>query len=176
MTKEIIYSNLEENDKITRTIERAKLLLINSNDEILLVNMNNNYQLPGGHLEEKETLEECLIREVKEEIGIEILPKNRKPFLKIRYGIKDYPNVGDNSLHTGNYYFIEEDLMPNMNNTNFTKEEINGNIRLEFIHKDQVIDVLKQSLLVCTKKEVVEDTINAIEYYLDIKERRGKYE
>ena len=30
MIKEIIYSNLEETDKITRTVQRAKLLLVNS--------------------------------------------------------------------------------------------------------------------------------------------------
>ena len=44
--------------------------MINSKDEILMGYCHNTYQFPGGHLDENETLEECLIREVKEEMGI----------------------------------------------------------------------------------------------------------
>lgn len=36
--------------------------------------MDGHYGLPSGHLEDGETLRECLAREGKEEIGIDITP------------------------------------------------------------------------------------------------------
>lgn len=173
MIKEIIYSNLEETDKVTRTVQRAKLLLVNSKKEILLANMNRNYQLPGGHLEENETLEECLFREVKEETGIEIEKKQRFPFLRIIYKAKDNPSIGNNSIYIANYYLINEDLIPNLDNASFTQEEIDGNMGLEWIHKDKALDILRNSISNCTRKKVVRDTINVIETYLDLLEETG---
>lgn len=170
MIKKIIYTNLEENDKITKIIQREKLLIVNSKGEILLACMNNNYQLPGGHLEEKETEEECLYREIKEETGIEIPKQKRKPFMTISYETKDYPNIGDNTLYIANYYLMEEDIIPKVENTSFTQDEIDGNFKLEFIHKDRILGVLRKSISTCTRKKVVRDTINAIEAYLDMQE------
>ena len=174
MVKKIIYSDLKENDKITRKTQREKLLLMNSKNEILLVYMDHNYQLPGGHLEEGENSEECLFREVKEETGIEIPKQKRTPFLTIYYETKDYPNIGDNSLYIGNYYCMEGDFTPNLKNTNFTQEEIDGNLKLEFIHKDKVLNILRNNMLTCKRKKVVRDTINAIETYLDILDERSE--
>ena len=48
-------------------IEDGKLLLIKQ-----LVNADRGYSLPGGTLEENETLEHCLIRELQEETGLEV--------------------------------------------------------------------------------------------------------
>lgn len=38
--------------------------------------MDGKYGLPSGHLEENETLMEGLIREVREETGVELVPEN----------------------------------------------------------------------------------------------------
>lgn len=72
--EKIFYNedNLEEKD-INNYVGRAKMLLVNSKGECLLGYGNNAYQLPGGHLEENETYEECLIREVMEETGIQLI-------------------------------------------------------------------------------------------------------
>ena len=170
MIKRIIYSNIDEDDKITRKIERAKLFLINSKDEILLAYMNKNYQLPGGHVEEYETLDDCLIREVREETGIELPIEKRNPFIIISYETKNYPESGINSLYVANYYFMRKDYIPDMDNTNLTQDEINGDFKLEFIHKDKVLDVLRKSISSCTRKKVVRDTIDVIEAYIDMQE------
>ena len=42
--------NLKEED-MTEVVQRVKILLINSNDEILLGYSHHNYQFPGGHVE-----------------------------------------------------------------------------------------------------------------------------
>ena len=45
--------NLKEED-MTEVVQRVKILLVNSGNEILLGYSHNNYQFPGGHVEENE--------------------------------------------------------------------------------------------------------------------------
>ena len=80
------YDNLRD-DEINERSVRARAILINSNDEVLMCYSNGlmHYEFPGGHLEEGESLEECLRREILEETGIEINPKEAKPFYSIKY-------------------------------------------------------------------------------------------
>lgn len=48
--KKIIMNNSDlEESEITEVVTRVKGLIINSNDEILLGYLDNNYQFPGGH-------------------------------------------------------------------------------------------------------------------------------
>lgn len=60
-----------------KLIVEACLILIRE-DEILLSRRYNtgygdgSYSFPAGHLEEGETIKECLVREAKEEVGIDI--------------------------------------------------------------------------------------------------------
>ena len=90
--KEIIYNydNLRE-DEITELVIRVKVLLL-KNDKLSIGNENSIYQFIGGHLEEGETFNECLKREVKEETGIELDDEEiGKPFMKTSYLNKDWP-------------------------------------------------------------------------------------
>ena len=55
--KQIITNkyNLTDSD-MTEIVKRVKILIINSKNEILLAYSHNDYQFPGGHVEENETL------------------------------------------------------------------------------------------------------------------------
>ena len=103
--KEILYNydNLTKED-IDEVIVRTKGLIINSDDEITLGYSHKTYQFPGGHLEEGETLEECLLREIKEETGIELTDAKLKPFQKITYYNKNYHDSGKNRENQIYYY------------------------------------------------------------------------
>ena len=165
--KKITYNNdnLKEED-INRVVRRAKMILINSNDEILIAYSNKNYQLIGGHVEDNETFDECIVREIKEETGIDIPLEKREPFYVITYMNKDYPNKGDNSKYIANYYSIKSDIKPNLSKINLTEEEKEGNFELRYIHKDKVLEELNNSLKTCTRKNVVKDTIKVVKEYL----------
>ncbi|MFK7694484.1 NUDIX hydrolase [Paenibacillus sp. HJGM_3] len=51
----------------------ASVIALNENDEILLIrNPFRGWEMPQGLMEEGETIEDCAIREVREETGLEV--------------------------------------------------------------------------------------------------------
>ena len=69
-------------EKKRLTIIPAVYLVLTKNRKILLARRHNtgfrdgDYSLPAGHVEENETLKRAMIREAKEEIGIQIKTKD----------------------------------------------------------------------------------------------------
>ncbi len=168
--KEIVHNpdNLKEEDCL-KIVRRAKLVVENSKGELLFVKEDNSMFLIGGHALENETDNETLIREIKEEAGIDFNPQVDKPFVVIKYLTKDYPNVSENTLYITNFYVIKSDeLIPNINNLDLTIEEKMYGFRLEYISKDKALDELYKVLEIVTRvKGAVYDTIDAIKIYLD---------
>lgn len=161
------YDNLKE-EEINRVVRRAKMLIINSNDEILFAHSNNNYFFVGGRVEEGESFEEGMVREVLEETGIDIPLEKREPFFVITYMNRDYPSVGVNTKSVANYYSIKCDIKPDLNKVSLTDEEKVSNFQLKYIHKDKVLEELNNSLKICTNKNVVKDTTEVVKEYLNI--------
>lgn len=137
--KQIITNdyNLKEED-VTEIVKRVKLLIINSNNEILLGYSHNEYQCPGGHVEDNEDLISAINREVKEETGIELNIDALEPFACTTSYYKDWPEVGNNRKIEIYYYEIKTDEKPNLNNTNYTESEKNGGFELRYIPLDRV--------------------------------------
>ena len=165
--KEVIINkdNLKEED-INRLVKRAKILIENSNNEILLASSYHNYQFPGGHLEDNETFEEGLYREVLEETGIDIKDTSPSLIMTIEYLVKDYPIEDINTKYIANYYSIKSDAKPKLSLLSLTREEEMGNFKLEYINKKEIVQVLEESLNTCTHKKVVLDTLNVVKEYL----------
>ena len=165
--KEIIYNedNLKDSD-INNVVERAKAIIVNSKDEILLGYGNNNYQIIGGHKEKGETYKDCLIREIKEETGIIIDDFDEKLVLTIKYYCKNYPSKNLNTLFNANYYVIKADQKPNMDLINLTKNEKEGMFEFKYINKNNVINELVKTFDTCKNKNTLKDTIHVLTQYL----------
>jgi 8-oxo-dGTP pyrophosphatase MutT (NUDIX family) len=75
--------------------EEILAVILLPNGKIVLIAKSfypkNTYRLPTGGIEKNESIEEALVREVREETGIEITSKTAKKFLaKVVYNVK-YP-------------------------------------------------------------------------------------
>lgn len=151
---------------INNKIKRVKLIVENSNNEIILCCSNKNYFFLGGHAENDETDVECLEREIKEESGVSINLNLNNPFFIINYYKKNYPKNEINTLITANYYMINYDLNPNIKKVNLTDEEIQGGFKIIKFKKNIILKRLNESLKYSTKKQVTIDTIHVLEEYL----------
>ena len=84
-----------QNNGINHTRNVARAVLINENNEICLLKINgfdefglrDYYETPGGGVDENETFEEALIRELDEEVGV------HAKILMFIGEIKDYYNL-----------------------------------------------------------------------------------
>ncbi len=166
--KETIYNYdyLKESD-ITEVVVRMKALIIND-DNIVLGNEKNILQFPGGHLEINETFENCLKREVMEETGIEINDEEiKRPFMKVTYLNKDWPEVGKNRKSEIYYYLIKTNKEPDLTKVNYTEHEKEGNFKIEKIPLNSSIDFIRNNIPNNEKNKVIApDMIMAIEEYL----------
>lgn len=166
--KEIIYNyDYLTDEDITEIVIRTKALIINDKN-IILGNENNIYQFPGGHLEDNETFEECLKREVLEETGIEIDDNEiKRPFMKVTYLNKDWPGIGKNRKSEIYYYLIETSKNPDMSKVKYTEHEKQGNFKVEFIPLSESINVIENNISKNEKNKVIApDMIMAITEYL----------
>lgn len=58
-----------------KVVEAAGGLVRNGQGDTLMIYRNDRWDLPKGHLEKKECIEECAVREVEEETGINDLKR-----------------------------------------------------------------------------------------------------
>lgn len=166
--KEIIYNYdyLKESD-ITEVVIRMKALIIN-NDNIILGNESAILQFPGGHLENNETFEECLKREIMEETGIEITDNEiERPFMKVTYLNKDWPEMGKNRKSEIYYYLIKTNKEPDVTKVNYTEHEKQGNFKIDKIPLNSAIEIIRKNIPNSEKNKVIApDMIMTIEEYL----------
>ena len=144
--KEIVTNkyNLTEED-MTEVVKRVKILLVNSNDEILLGYSHHNYQFPGGHVEENEELIDTVNREIKEETGMDLKLKDLEPFARNLGYYKDWPEEGKNRKIEIYYYEVKTDEKPNLDNTSYTESEKDGGFELRYIPLSNVEEELKKN-------------------------------
>ena len=114
-------ANLTDAD-IDYEVIRVKGLVINTNNELILIENNNTFQLPGGHNRKDEPLEVTLEREIREELGYDIDIKNG-PFMMITTYDPDYMNSGSRVCNKIYYYVVYSDIEPNIDNVRLDAQE-----------------------------------------------------
>jgi len=167
--KEIIHNDdkLLESE-VTELVVRTKALILN-NGNLLLANENDVLQFPGGHLEDDESLNDCLKREIKEETGIEIEDSEiDECFLKVIWLNRDWPSEDKNRKCEIYYYIVNTNKLPNLENINLTSSEKEQNFKVDFVPLNESIEYIKDNMPKNEKNKVISpDMINAIKEYLE---------
>ena len=142
--KEIVINDHQLTmDDIESKVVRVKGLIINSKGKILLAHNNNTYQFPGGHKEDDEEMDACVIREIKEETGIS-LEVTERPFLCIETFDNDYFGTGKKVLNSIYYYRFFTDEVPNFDETHYDELELATDFNLFYLSFDSLRDFLKE--------------------------------
>lgn len=160
---ELLYKEINEEKR------KVRLLVCNSNDEILVAHYNGIYMLPGGTLEENErfdkAIKKALRREIKEEIGIDIEGKPIKYFETIDYWQDNYPKVNGevvNRIVTTDYYKTKMDIDLSLVKNNLSEREKEGKFRLEWINKYKLRDLLINGSFDNPRSEFFHDELRLI--------------
>ncbi|MFE5319222.1 NUDIX domain-containing protein [Paenibacillus sp. NPDC056579] len=125
--------------------------LVFRDGKILLVQVNYGsnkrlWMIPGGIVEAGESLEEAVIRELKEETGISAVPTR---IIGVRSGVRQ---VG-NSIETGIYVVFEMDYLSGETNA-LDINEISGikfESASEILENPEVIDLTKEFIKAAIK-------------------------
>lgn len=142
----ILNDNNLCDDEMDLKVVRVKALMINSKGKILLAHNNNTYQFPGGHLEDNEEIDKCILREIKEETGIKITELD-PPFLTITTYDDNYFGTSRKVLNKIYYYRIFTDETPNFNETHYDALELETDFDLYYVNFNDLDSFLNKCLL-----------------------------
>lgn len=156
--------NIDEVDEI---ILRARAIIINSKNELLIGFLEGTYQFPGGHVEEGETISEGLVREVLEETGIELEDKEYTPILKLQSYYNNYENTSRSRYVEFNYFLIETDEKYNLEKRKLDDYEIEKNYTIEYIKLSDFDKLLDDTMNLNERNKIVYSEIREAmkEYY-----------
>ena len=137
-------NNLEDAD-ILEESHKVRAILRDGN-KILIANYGGVYLLPGGSVDEGETKESAIIRELKEETGILYSSLELENILKIIFYQKDYPlrriSLVNRLLVTD--YYIGEYKGLNLDNMNRTEKETRDGFNLKLVDIKEIEKLISE--------------------------------
>lgn len=133
-------------DEVTHVVDKARIVLRNDDDEIVLTRFGRVYFLPGGKIEFDETPADAVKRELKEETNINILLDDIEPFMLVKHYLRDYES-GDGEIVNrlvNTYYFTGFTGKDDIEYFNLTLKEKQDDLKGFFIEMDEAIELLKE--------------------------------
>lgn len=159
------YNNLKDED-ITDITIKVKALMLNSNEEILLASVINEYHFPGGKKEMQEGIKDTIKREIKEETGIDISKMDLEPFAQLIMYFKDHPEKDRNKKVIIYYYEIFTDEEPNHDEMTLTKNEQSKNFKIIKVKFNDLKEMLiNNAIKYGDKKGIVQEMLQILEVY-----------
>ena len=137
-----ITFDYKENIEYKKVKDKVRAIILNKEGKALIVKYAGLYMLPGGKIDDNETREESLRREILEESGIDINLdteiKQLEPFLEIETYNQNYYDrkAGKeiNRVRKTYFYALETNQNINSNKQKLTESEKGENLTIEFLN------------------------------------------
>lgn len=141
-----INNNNQAKEEFQKKQIKSRALLTNTKGEILIAKYGDVFLLPGGGVEDRETPEITICRELREEIGVKFERCQLQPFAKTIYFQQGYPNRDglseDRILVT--YYYIGK-IEKISRKRCLTDKEIKDGFDVQFYSLEEISEILKNS-------------------------------
>jgi len=113
-----LVNNPNNLDDITEVKDKVRAIIVDNNNDVLITRYADIYMLPGGKIKSNEQNYNALIRELKEELGIDFKSFKIDNFITYENYIKNYSKVDNrivNRLNRTIYYIIKVDDLRKLN-------------------------------------------------------------
>lgn len=123
---------------------KVRAILVGENNKILIANYYNLILLPGGKVDDGESVYAAIIRELSEELGQEYSGEELDFFVTLKYYQKNYPKA-DGTVQNRlakTHYFIGPYKDIKINSQKLTEREQKGNFKLELVSLEDLENMI----------------------------------
>lgn len=135
-------------DEVKEFSSKVRAILVDENNRILIANYGNVILLPGGKIDNGETVSESITRELNEELGQDYNANELDFFITLNHYQKDYPKrdgIFQNRL-VRTYYFVGSYKGIKKDSRKLTAKEQKGNFRLELVSLEDLENMILKNV------------------------------
>lgn len=171
--------NLEEKD-IDKVVKKVRGIILNKKGQALIAKYADVYLLVGGSIDEGETPQEALEREIKEEASITTNIKGKEPFLEIESYDKDYYDRKEkrklNRLTITQYYETVTEQEIDENKQTLTESEKQNEFKIWFENLSKIQYLVEQNVTENPKRKIFDrEILTVLREFAKYKDEIRKY-
>ncbi len=164
-------------EEIDRRVNKVRAFIVNEKGQLLVCRYAGIYLLPGGSIDEGESKEEALKREISEEAAINIDTENAVPFLQIQSYDRNYYDRklkrDINRLTDTTFYTVKTNQDIDISNQRLTESEKEKDFEIFFTSMPRLKHLLETNQTTNNKKANFDrELLTALDAYTDF--LRGK--